>query len=155
MLGISSCLAGIACRYDGNHNEIKQIKDYLADHEAVLICPEVLGEMSTPRTPAEIVGGDGFDVWQEEARVIDKNGQDVTESFKQGAIRAYEKLEKQQITELILKERSPSCGSKKIYDGTFSGTKINGVGVATAYFINHGIKIYSEESQLEGVLNGN
>lgn len=155
MLGISSCLAGIACRYDGNHNEIKKIKEYLANHQAVLICPEVLGGMPTPRTPAEIVGGDGFDVWQGRARVIDKNGQDVTTSFKQGAIQTYGKLQEQQITELILKERSPSCGSKKIYDGTFSGTKINGVGVATAYFINHGIKIYSEESQLEGVLNGN
>lgn len=149
MLGISACLGGIACRYDGGSNEITALKELVETGQAVMICPEVLGGLPTPRHPAEIQGGDGFDVWLDQAKVMDNAGNDVTEAFKQGAIKAFEEMQRLGITGLVLKERSPSCGSSLIYDGSFSGTRIKGVGVATAYFIQQGLPVYSEENWQE------
>ncbi|MGG5368698.1 DUF523 domain-containing protein [Enterococcus sp. AZ196] len=149
MLGISACLGGVFCRYDGGSNEITALKKLVEAGQAIMICPEVLGGLPTPRHPAEIQGGDGFDVWQGQARVLDNEGNDLTEAFKQGAIKAYEELQKLQITGLILKEKSPSCGSSLVYDGSFSGMRIKGAGVATAYFIQQGLLVYSEENWLE------
>lgn len=149
MLGISACLGGIACRYDGGSNEITELKHLVSAGQAIMVCPEVLGGLPTPRHPAEIQGGDGFDVWQGKARVLDNAGNDLTEAFKQGAMKAYEELRELQITGLVLKERSPSCGSSLIYDGSFSGTRIKGAGVATAYFIQQGLPVYSEENWQE------
>ena len=149
MLGISACLGGVACRYDGGSNEIAALKKLVETGCAVMICPEVLGGLPTPRIPAEIQGGDGFDVWLGKAKVMDREGNDLTEEFKQGAIKAFEELRKQQINALVLKERSPSCGSGLIYDGSFSGTRVKGTGVATAYFIQQGLAVYSEENWQE------
>lgn len=149
MLGISACLGGIACRYDGQSNTIPELLQLVDDGLAIMICPEVLGGLPVPRRPAEIQKGDGFDVWRNQARVVDTDGEDVTELFKQGAVKAYNEIEKLQISGLILKERSPSCGSGLIYDGSFSGNRIAGVGVATAYFIQQGLKVYSEENWRE------
>jgi len=136
MLGISACLGGIACRYDGQSNTIPELLQLVDDGLAIMICPEVLGGLPVPRRPAEIQKGDGFDVWRNQSRVVDTDGEDVTELFKQGAVKAYNEIEKLQISGLILKERSPSCGSGLIYDGSFSGNRIAGVGVATAYLFN-------------------
>lgn len=149
MIGISACLGGTACRYDGGSNEIAPLKHLVETGQAIMVCPEVLGGLPTPRNPSEIQGGDGFDVWQNKASVLDKKGVDVTEEFKQGAIKAFEALKGLEITALVLKERSPSCGSGLIYDGSFSGTCIKGVGVATAYFIQQGLQVYSEENWQE------
>ncbi|MDT2827776.1 MAG: DUF523 domain-containing protein [Enterococcus viikkiensis] len=149
MLGISACLGGIACRYDGQSNTIPELLQLVDDGLAIMICPEVLGGLPVPRRPAEIQKGDGFDVWRNQSRVVDTDGEDVTELFKQGAVKAYNEIEKLQISGLILKERSPSCGSGLIYDGSFSGNRIAGVGVATAYFIQQGLKVYSEENWRE------
>ncbi|MGX7125096.1 DUF523 domain-containing protein [Enterococcus viikkiensis] len=149
MLGISACLGGTACRYDGQSNTIPELRQLVDDGLAIMICPEVLGGLPVPRRPAEIQKGDGFDVWRNQARVVDTDGEDVTELFKQGAVKAYNEIEKLQISGLILKERSPSCGSGLIYDGSFSGNRIAGVGVATAYFIQQGLKVYSEENWRE------
>lgn len=149
MIGVSACLAGCYCRYDGNHNLIDSIKELVDKGQALTICPEVLGGMPIPRKPAEIIGGDGFDVWKGQAIVKNNAGEDVTEAFKTGTLKAYEKLQSLGIKTMIMKERSPSCGSKMIYDGTFSGTRKVGVGVATAYFLTQGIEVYSEEEWLE------
>ncbi|MBO1308514.1 DUF523 domain-containing protein [Enterococcus sp. 669A] len=146
MLGVSACLAGVRCRYDGDHNQDDSLRKLVSEGKAIMICPEILGGLPTPRTPAEIVGGDGFDVWDGLADVIDKSGNDVTDMFKVGAIKAYKELERLDVTHLILKERSPSCGSQLIYDGTFSGIRRMGVGVASAYFMKKGIRVLSEEN---------
>ena len=146
MLGISACLGGVFCRYDGGTQTVNQFLTWVNEGRALLICPEVLGGLPTPRTPAEIQGGDGFDVWQGTATVINKEGVDVTKNYQAGAIKAYEAMKELGITSVILKERSPSCGSQMIYDGTFSGNKEAGVGVATAYFIQQGLTVYSEEN---------
>lgn len=149
MIGISACLGGVCCRYDGKMQQLNLFNEYLAAKQAVLICPEVMGNLPIPRIPAEIVGGDGFDVWQGTARVINQQGEEVTAAFKQGAILAYQKLKEQEIDTVILKERSPSCGKSMIYDGSFSGVKKAGYGVAAAYFVMQNIKVYSEEDLAE------
>lgn len=149
MIGVSACLGGCPVRYDGRDQKIAEIELLVQKKQAIRICPEVLGGLPIPRDPAEIVGGDGFAVWQGTARVQTNRGEDVTEVYKQGAIIAYQKLKEQQIETLILKEKSPSCGSQWIYDGTFSGAIIEGVGVATAYFLNQGLKVYSETQWLQ------
>lgn len=144
MIGISACLGGSCCRYDGKHQEVSSLKKRLEQNQAIRVCPEVLGGLPIPRDPAEISGGNGFDVWQGTAQVITNQGEDVTDMFKEGAKRAYEKLQAQGINHLVLKDKSPSCGSQVIYDGTFSGTKVQGIGVATAYFLLQGMTVQSE-----------
>lgn len=122
-----------------------------------MICPEVAGGLPIPREPAEIVGGDGFDVWDHQAKVMTISGKDVTEAYKKGAINAYQVLMEKQISTLILKANSPSCGSSTIYDGSFTGSLKEGIGVATAYFLQQKISVCSEEEWMDqrGELNGN
>ncbi|MBC6141457.1 DUF523 domain-containing protein [Listeria welshimeri] len=144
MIAVSACLAGIACRYDGKDKEITKIKQMVENGEAIPFCPEVIGGLLTPRNPAEIVGGDGDDVWLNRAKVIDNQGIDVTEEYKYGASLTLAKLKEHGITQIIMKEKSPSCGSCAIYDGTFSGKIKDGTGVAAALFQMNGIKIISE-----------
>lgn len=146
MIGISSCLGGICCRYDGQAKEVAALRKLVDDGQAILICPEVLGGMPIPRDPAEIQGGDGFDVWKNQAVVVTDKGEDVTEQFKLGAIIAYQKLIEANISAIILKENSPSCGYDQVYDGNFSGNRKNGVGVATAYFLSKGLQVVSENN---------
>ncbi|MBF8808287.1 MAG: DUF523 domain-containing protein [Enterococcus lacertideformus] len=157
MIGISSCLGGVLCRYDGQEKLIPQLKKLVDEGKAVMICPEVMGGLLIPRSPAEIVGGDGFDVWNNQAKVITKKGEDVTHAYQKGAILAYQKLKEQGINIVILKAKSPSCGSTSIYDGNFSGKLIAGTGVATAYFIQKKMTVLSDEEwlKLRGEQNGN
>lgn len=149
MIGISACLGGISCRYDGEHQAVSALVKLVEEEKAVMVCPEVLGGLPIPRDSAEIVGGDGRTVWQKKARVITSSGQDVSKEFMQGAVTAFEKLTQLDIKTLILKEKSPSCGSGLIYDGSFSGLKKEGVGVATAYFQAHGLRVLSDEQWLK------
>lgn len=149
MIGVSACLGGCLVRYDGKHQKIAAIESLVLKNEAIMICPEVLGGLPVPRDPAEIVGGDGYAVWEGKAKVITNQGKDVTKMFQKGAILAYQKLQEAQIDTLILKENSPSCGNQWIYDGNFSGVKTAGVGVATAYFIKQGLTVYSEAQWLK------
>lgn len=144
MIVVSACLAGISCRYDGNDNLISKIEELLQNEEATLVCPEVLGGLPTPRPPAEIIGGNGDDVLDGNAKVIDQNGNDVTKAFVQGAYEALEKMKPLQPELIILKERSPSCGSSTIYTGEFNGNKKDGYGVTTALFRRHGFTVISE-----------
>jgi uncharacterized protein YbbK (DUF523 family) len=143
---ISACLVGCHCRYDGKDNLVDRYQEMVEKGEAVFVCPEQLGGLSTPRPPAEIVGGTGEDVLDGRARVITKDGVDVTEQFLKGAQEALRMARLVKAEEAILKERSPSCGSALIYDGTYSGSKIPGDGVTAALLKRHGIKVYSEET---------
>lgn len=135
----SACLCGHKVRYDGGDCAVQN-----ALPEQILpICPEVMGGLPTPRAPAEIVGGDGHDVWAGRARVLDAHGVDVTEAFKQGAILALQRLQAVHIDTVYLKSKSPSCGQGQIYDGSFSGQLREGDGVSTALFKQHGIHVIS------------
>ena len=135
----SACLCGHKVRYDGGDCAAA---DVLAA-QVLPICPEVMGGLPTPRAPAEIVGGDGHDVWAGRARVVDANGEDVTEAFKLGAELALQRLQAAHIDTVYLKAKSPSCGQGQIYDGSFSGLLREGDGVSTALFQQHGIRVIS------------
>lgn len=144
MIMVSACLAGFEVRYDGNHNVVKRIEELFEDGRAVAVCPEVLGGLSTPREPAEIVGGTGEDVLDETARVVTITGEDVTTMFLEGAYSTLRKAQEIQATIVVLKENSPSCGSTMIYNGQFSGDKLAGNGVTSALLKRNGIQVISE-----------
>lgn len=146
---VSACFTGIHCRYDQNHCKIEEIQKLVKNGEAVPVCPEQMGGLSTPRNPAEIVGGSGEDVLDGKAKVIDNQGCDVTEAYIKGAYQALQKAKEIGATEAILKEKSPSCGSCQIYNGTFAGKKKVGQGVTTALFRRHGMKVISEDQLRE------
>lgn len=146
MILVSSCLAGLKVRYNGSDSLDTRIQQLISEGKAVAVCPELLGGFSTPREPAEIVGGDGEDVLDGKAKVVEKSGRDVTDMYIKGANLTLKKAQQFNATTVILKEFSPSCGSAKIYDGQFKGIQLSGVGVTTALLRRHGIKVISEEN---------
>jgi uncharacterized protein YbbK (DUF523 family) len=145
MILVSSCLAGLEVRYNGTHSLNNKIRKLVEEKKAVTICPELLGGFTTPREPAEIVGGEGEDVLDGKAKVVGESGQDVTDLYIKGANATLEIAIKVQATTVILKENSPSCGSSMIYNGEFKGKKIGGNGVTTALLKRNGFKVISEE----------
>lgn len=149
MIIVSSCLAGIECRYNGTHSLVKKIQQLVNEKKAMMVCPELLGGLSTPREPAEIIGGTGKDVLDGKASIIDESGKDVTEQYKAGAYKTLDFVKKVKATYIVLKEYSPSCGSQMIYNGSFTHTKINGEGVTAALLRKEGFKVISETEFLE------
>ena len=143
---VSACFAGIPCRFDGKHRFIHEIQEMVQKGEAIPVCPEQLGGLPTPRNPAEIIGGDGVDVLDGKAKVVDCEGNDVTEHYLKGAYEALKIAKQMDAQEAILKEKSPSCGSCWIYNGEFKGLKKRGEGVTTALLRRHGYKVRSEDS---------
>ena len=113
---VSACLLGENCKYSGGNNYNQAICDFARGHQVVPVCPEVLGGLPTPRYPAEIVQG----------VVTNKEGINVDREFRAGAAKALAIAKENGVELAILQSRSPSCGVKEIYDGTFSGTKIPG-----------------------------
>ncbi|MDQ4142161.1 MAG: DUF523 domain-containing protein [Actinomycetota bacterium] len=142
---VSACLAGRACRYDGSDNREGRLSELIEQGRAVLVCPEEEGGLGTPRPPAEIVGGDGHDVVEGRARVVTRQGRDVTEEYLAGARLALDRARAAGARAAVLKSRSPSCGKGCIYDGSFSRTKRAGDGVTTALLEANGIKVVTEE----------
>jgi uncharacterized protein YbbK (DUF523 family) len=143
---VSACLAGFQVTYKGSHNLNEIIQKWFEEKKAIPVCPEVLGGLSTPRDPAEIIGGDGDDVLDGQAKVMTKHGVDVTEAFIKGAEETLAIAQKEGAKVVILKERSPSCGGNMIYNGEFSGTKKSGHGVTAALLRRNGIQVLSEEN---------
>lgn len=132
---VSACLVGDNCRYNGGNNLNEVLVESLAVHEVAKVCPEVLGGMQTPRAPAEIQKG----------QVVNTEGRNVTKEFEAGALRAFEIVKKEKPDLIILQSRSPSCGIKQIYDGTFSGNKIPGHGLFEELCIKAGYKVLDIE----------
>ncbi|MFW6282264.1 MAG: DUF523 domain-containing protein [bacterium] len=145
MILVSACLLGTNCRYDGGNCLNNRIKETLKNYEYKAICPELAGNLSIPRSPAEIKGGSGESVLEGKSRVITKDGVDLTKNFLCGARKAIQGIEIDDIDFAILKERSTSCGVKEIYNGEFTGSLQKGSGVSTAYFISKDIIVFSEE----------
>ena len=143
---VSACLLGSKVRYDGQSlstaNSI--LKEWVDEGRVISICPEVSSEMSIPRPPAEINGGDGYDVLSGKISVVENNGNIVTENFLRGANNALTLCQANEIDVAVLAEFSPSCGSSSIYNGDFSGTKTHGAGVTAALLTNNGIKVFSQ-----------
>lgn len=152
MILVSSCLAGLKVRYNGTHSLHNEIMKLVEENKAITICPELLGGFSTPREPAEIIGGNGEDVLDGKAKVVDKSGKDITEFYIKGAYATLEKALEMNAAMVVLKENSPSCGSSRIYNGEFIGKKIVGIGVTSALLKRNGIKVISEEQFAETLL---
>ena len=132
---VSACLCGFPCRYDGKSKPDERIKALYEEGRALPVCPEKLGGLTTPRTPCEIIDG----------RVISSDGEDRTNEYLLGSQRVLELCKKHGIKKAILKQNSPSCGSTHIYDGTFSGTLIEGEGCLTALLRKNGIEVTGEK----------
>jgi uncharacterized protein YbbK (DUF523 family) len=145
MILVSSCLAGLEVRYNGSHCLDPKISTLIEGNKAIPICPELLGGFSTPREPAEIIGGNGDDVLDGKAKVVEKSGRDVTEMYLKGAYATLKKAKEVHAEVVVLKEYSPSCGSAMIYNGEFKSKKIIGNGVTTALLKRNGIQVISEE----------
>ena len=148
MILISACLAGINCKYSGGNNLNPDLRDLVNSGKAVPICPEQLGGLITPRTPAEIIKDS-----EENIKVITKTGTDVTKEYILGAERALAIAKALNIKTAALQSRSPSCGCGYIYDGTFTKHLIVGNGITAELFMKNGIKVFSDETYLKQSFN--
>lgn len=131
---VSACLLGITCRYDGKSVQVNRIEELLEQHELIPFCPEIYGGLSTPRLPCELNGN----------CVMRRDGADMTEQYRKGAEQALFLCKKFDCKVALLKNKSPSCGSDKVYDGSFSGTLIDGEGITAKLLRENGIKVYNE-----------
>ncbi len=138
---VSACLLGIGCRYDGKHKEDGRIRELLDRYELVPFCPEIYGGLPTPRTPSERVGD----------RVVMKDGRDVTFEYTSGAEEALALTRLYGIKTALLKEKSPSCGKGRIYDGSFSGNLTERDGVTAELLMREGIRVLGE-SEIDELL---
>lgn len=144
---VSACLLGQPVRYDGGTvaTEGGILARWQMEGRIVPMCPEMAGGLPVPRLPAEIHGeGGGAAVLRNAARVVEHHGHDVTEAFVRGAQRALEVAQEAGVQVAVLTERSPSCGSAFLYDGTFSTQLQPGEGVTAALLRQHGIRVFSQ-----------
>jgi uncharacterized protein YbbK (DUF523 family) len=150
---VSACLMGHPVKYNGTlvpvHERLKELND-----KGLIIpfCPEVEGGLPVPRPPAEIKGGDGSAVLCNRTKVVRCDGVDVTTSFILGASKTADLVKTHHISLAIMKDGSPSCGSTRIYDGTFTGTGIPGKGVTATLLEIMGVRIFTE-SEIETLID--
>lgn len=131
---MSACLMGVACRYDGGAKTLPQLPRLMERYHVVPVCGEAMGGLPTPRPASERVG----------ERVCSCQGADVTAAFRRGAEQVLALARLYGAKKALLKERSPSCGSGTIYDGSFSGTLTAGWGVTAELLRDAGIAVYGE-----------
>lgn len=136
VIAVSACLLGYHCKYNGKNNLDPKIVSYLQDNIVLPICPEEFGGLPTPRIPSEI---------QNDGRILNQKGQDVSCCFQRGLLVTLEIMKKHQSTKAILKDGSPSCGFTQIYDGSFTGTKIEGMGITAKHLVQNGVTILNYE----------
>jgi uncharacterized protein YbbK (DUF523 family) len=145
-IAVSACLLGYPTAYDGLPRTSRKILEVLSskDVELIAFCPEFY-LFGTPRKPIEIEGGNGFDFIQGEARLLNNEGDDLTENGLKIAKRLSQMIEILRPDVAYLREKSPFCGVSKIYDGSFSGKLVKGPGIAAAVLIRCGIKVQGVE----------
>ncbi len=134
-IAVSACLLGFDCRYDGKNCYFARIEELKKKHTIIPVCTEQMGGLPTPRVPSEIIGD----------KVITKTGIDVTENYSRGREMALSAALMNDVHFALFKQKSPSCGKGKIYDGTFTGRIIEGNGVTASLFLENGIQVFSEE----------
>ena len=132
---VSACLLGENCKYNGGNNYSEKLANFTMGHTVIPVCPEVLGGLPIPRSSCEIVDG----------VVLNKDGKSFDDEYHKGADLALQIAKKENVDLMILQSRSPSCGVNQIYDGTFSGNKIEGHGVFASLAINEGYKVIDIE----------
>lgn len=131
---VSACLLGEPCRFDGKAKLNREVAALKEHYRLIPVCPECAGGLSTPRPPSERCGG----------RVVNRLGEDVTAAFAKGAEEALASARRHGCRLAVLKEKSPSCGCGKIYDGSFTGTLTNGNGVTAELLLRQGICVLGE-----------
>lgn len=131
---VSACLLGEPCRYDGKSKPCPAVMALKERYNIVPVCPEVMGGLPTPRIPSEICGD----------RVLMKDGRDVTENYDRGAKTALRLARENGCTVAVLKEKSPSCGSGLIHNGSFDGGLVAGDGVTAQLLKKEGIRVLGE-----------
>jgi len=141
---VSACLLGVKCRYDGGSNPDAAVIGFSKKEKLMPVCPEMLGGLGLPRETYE----------RNRMRVISASGRNVTENFRRGAEETLKIAKKFNIREAILKDKSPSCASSQIRDGSFSGRLIPGEGVTAEFLRENGIKVISEKEVPPPVPNG-
>lgn len=141
---VSACFLGVNCRYNGVVKPCQKIIDLCKNEDVIPLCPEQLGGLPTPREPSE-TSGDGLDILSGKAKIVTKTGKDVTQNFINGAEEVLKLAKLFDVKEVILRQKSPSCGCGKIFDGTFSDKLIKGDGVTSALLKRNGIKVITEE----------
>ena len=152
---ISACLLGQKVRYDGKDNlqSHQQLQAWIKAGDVISICPEMAGGLPTPRPPAEIEHGiTAKEVLNGKGKIITINGGDVTAEYLSGAQKTLALAKQHNIHVAILKARSPSCGSKHVYDGNYTRSLVEGMGVAAALLTQHGIQVY-DETQIDQALD--
>ncbi len=132
---VSACLLGMPCRYDASSKPVESVIRLASKYELVPVCPEQLGGLSTPRLPCEICG----------ERVLRSDGEDLSTFYQEGAWKTLQIAKENQVKFAILKEKSPSCGSKLRYDGTFSKKLVSKPGITTKLLQENQIHVISEE----------
>jgi len=132
---VSACLTGENCKYNGGNNLNEKVVDFLAGHEVVTVCPEQMGGLPTPRVPSEIKDG----------QVVTRDGRSVDREFRQGAAKCLETALREKPDLIILKSKSPSCGVKRRYDGTFTGRLVEGPGVFAELLMENGFRCVEPE----------
>lgn len=136
---VSACLLGAQVRYDGGHSLIDhpRIARWKSEGRLIAVCPEVLGGLPTPRPPAEIQNR--FPIL-----VTTREGRDFTPQFLAGAEMAMDIALEHNVCCALMKARSPSCGNRSTYDGTFAGTETNAPGITANELIRNGIPVFNE-----------
>ena len=132
---ISACLAGENCKYNGGNNRNEKVLQLMAENEVITVCPEQMGGLPTPRVPSEI----------KEGLVTARDGRIVDAEFRAGAAKCLEIAGREQPDLIVLQSRSPSCGVKQRYDGTFSGTLVDGAGVTAQLLMENGFRCVDVE----------
>lgn len=140
---ISACLLGVACRYDGKSAAVPAAIKLKDKYNLIPVCPEILGGLPTPRLPCEIQNG----------RVIRSDSADMTAAYKRGAAETLKLAELFDCEIAVLKERSPSCGCGRVYDGSFSSLLTNGDGITSALLKQNGITVFGE-SEIYSISKG-
>lgn len=133
---VSACFLGENCKYNATNNFSPEVSALNDKFELIPVCPEVFGGLDTPRPPSEIVGD----------RVVANNGTDVTAQYHDGAEKTLYIAREHNCPAALLKQRSPSCGCGKIYDGTFSGTLVDGNGIAAQLLLDNDIAVFGENN---------
>lgn len=132
---VSACLLGVNCKYNGQNNENQEVLDFIKDKEVIIVCPEILGGLTTPRKPAEIVAD----------KVINIDGNDVTSNYIRGAEETLKLAKLFGVKKALLKSKSPSCGHHLVYDGTFTNTLTTKDGITTKLLKENNIEVITEK----------
>ena len=133
---VSACLLGYPCRYDGESRPCQEVIDLSQKHNLIPVCPETSGGLSIPRDPCEIIDG----------KAVTAKGVDCTQQYKKGAETALMRCREFDCKYAVLKLKSPSCGSRGIYDGSFSkNLKLNEKGITAKLLIDNGITVLGED----------